>query len=58
MGKMFLLVFDSHSKHLEVHMTVSNTSTATIELMSKTFATLGLTDTVSNNALHLLVKIL
>ena len=51
MGKMFLLMIDSNSKWLDVHMTVSNTSTATIELMSKTFATIGLPDTiVSDNA--------
>ena len=57
MGKMFLLIIDSHSKWLEVHMTVSTTSTATIELMRKSFATLGLPDTVmSDNATNFTSK--
>ena len=46
MGKMFLLLIDAHSKWLEVHMTTSSTSSATIELMRKSFATLGLPRTV------------
>ena len=41
-GKMFLLIIDSHSKWLEVHATSSSTSAATIELMRKAFASLGL----------------
>ena len=50
-GKMFLLMIDAHSKWLEVHMTVSATSSATIKLMRKSFASLGLPDTiVSDNA--------
>ena len=50
-GKMFLLIMDAHSKWLEVHMTNSSTSTATIELLRKTFACLGLPDVVvSDNA--------
>ena len=50
-GKMFLLIMDVHSKWLEVHMTDSSTSTATIELLRKTFACLGLPDVVvSDNA--------
>ena len=46
MGKMFLLMIDAHSKWLEVHMTTSSTSSATIELMRKSFSTLGLPHTV------------
>ena len=50
-GKMFLLIIDAHSKWLEVHMTNSSTSTATIEPLRKTFACLGLLDVVvSDNA--------
>ena len=50
-GKMFLLIVDAHSKWLEVHSTNSATSTATIELLRKSFATLGLPEVVvSDNA--------
>ena len=50
-GKMFLLIIDSHSKWLEVHATSSSTSAATIELMRKAFASLGLPKVVvSDNA--------
>lgn len=40
--KMFLLVVDAHSKWLEVHPTSTATSAATMELLHKLFATLGL----------------
>ena len=50
-GKMFLLMMDAHSKWMEVHSTNSATSTATIELLRKSFATLGLPEVVvSDNA--------
>ena len=50
-GKMFLLTMDAHSKWMEVHSTNSATSTATIELLRKLFATLGLPEVVvSDNA--------
>ena len=48
---MFLLIMDTHSRWLEIHSTNSSTSTATIELMRKTFAGLGLPEVVvSDNA--------
>ena len=48
---MFLLAMDAHSKWLEVHVTNSTTSSATIELLQKSFACLGLPDVVvSDNA--------
>ena len=48
---MFLLAMDAHSKWLEVHVTNSTTSSATIELLRKSFACLGLPDVVvSDNA--------
>jgi transposase InsO family protein len=50
-GKMFLLIIDAHSKWLEIHATSSSTSTATIELLRKSFASLGLPEViVSDNA--------
>jgi len=50
-GKMFLLIMDAHSKWMEVHVTNTSTSSATIELLRKTFATLGLPEVlVSDNA--------
>ena len=50
-GKMFLLLIDAHSKWLEVHMTTSSTSTTTISLLRKSFASLGLPEViVSDNA--------
>jgi hypothetical protein len=51
LGKMFLLAIDAHSKWLEIHATNTSTSTATIELLRKTFASLGLPEViVSDNA--------
>ena len=50
-GKMFLLLIDAHSKWLEIHMTVSSTSAATISLLRRSFASLGLPEViVSDNA--------
>ena len=47
---MLLLMMDAHSKWMEVHVTNSATSTATIELLRRTFATLGLPEVmVSDN---------
>ncbi len=48
MGKM---MSDAHSKWLEVHITTTTTSPVTIELMRKSFASLGLPEViVSDNA--------
>ena len=50
-GKMFLLIVDARSKWLEVHATSTSTSAATIELLRKSFAALGLPEViVSDNA--------
>ena len=50
-GKMFLLLIDAYSKWLEIHVTSTSTTTATIELMRRTFASVGLPETVvSDNA--------
>ena len=48
---MFLLNADAHSKWIEIHATSSSTSSTTIELLRKTFASLGLPKVlVSDNA--------
>ena len=48
---MFLLITDAHSKWIEIHATNSSTSSATIELLRKTFSSLGLPEVlVSDNA--------
>ena len=50
-GRMFLLLVDAHSKWLEIHETSTTTSSATIELLRRTFANVGLPQTiVSDNA--------
>lgn len=50
-GKMFLLIMDAHTKWMEVHMTNTSTSSVTIELLRKSFASFGLPDViVSDNA--------
>ena len=50
-GKMFLLIMNVHSKWMEVHVMNTSTTSATIELLRKTFATLGLPEVlVSDNA--------
>ena len=41
-GRMFLVIVDSHSKWLEVHVTHSASSAVTIEKLQTTFAALGL----------------
>ena len=46
MRKMFLLIIDAHSKWLEVYPTAVTTSTATIALLRKSFATFGLPEVV------------
>ena len=38
-GKMFLVVVDAHSKWLDVHMTSSTITSATLELLRRSFAT-------------------
>ena len=51
MGKMFLIMSDAHSKWLEIHMTTLTSSSTTINLMRKSFATLGLPEViVSDNS--------
>ena len=48
---MFLLIADAHSKWLEAHITNTATSSATIELLRRSFATMGLPEVlVSDNA--------
>ena len=43
---MFFLMVDAHSKWLEVHMSSSSSSTSTISMMRKSFASLGLPEVV------------
>ena len=48
---MFLIIVDAYSKWMEVHVTSSSTSATTIELLRKSFASLGLPEVlVSDNA--------
>ena len=42
LGKMFLIIIDSYSKWMEVHITNSATSAITIDKMRSSFATFGL----------------
>ena len=50
LGKMFLLIVDSHSKWLEVHVTTNATTATTIDKLQTTFAGLGLPEVlVSDN---------
>ena len=42
LGKMFLLIVDSHSKWVEVHVTTGATAATTIDKLQITFAALGL----------------
>ena len=42
MGKMFLLIIDSHSKWLDIHITSSSNSVVTIQKLRQTFSTMGL----------------
>ena len=46
LGKMFLIVVDSHSKWLEVELMLSTTSTVTIGKLRKIFATHGLPEMI------------
>ncbi len=56
-GKMFLIMSDAHSKWLEVHMTTTTTSAVTIDLVRKSFASLGLPEViVSDNAIYNVYK--
>ena len=51
MGKTFLLIIDAYTKWLDVHITSSTSSSATIELLHKSFSTFGLPEVVvSDNA--------
>lgn len=45
-SRMFLVIVDSHSKWLEIHVTHSAASAVTIEKLQTTFAALGLPETV------------
>ena len=48
---MFLLITDTYSRWLKIHITNISTSTATIELLHKSFASLGLPEVlVSDDA--------
>ena len=50
-NKMFLLMVDAHSRWLEIYPTSSATSAAIIELLRRSFASLGLPEVVvSDNA--------
>ena len=42
LGKMFLLLVDSHSKWIDIHITNSSTTAITIEKLQFTFSSLGL----------------
>ena len=46
MGRMFLVIVDSHSKWLEVRMVHSVTSTSTIPELRSVFATHGLPEII------------
>ena len=49
-GRTFLLLIDAHSKWLEIHLSHSSTSSSIIELLRKSFASLGLPEVlVSDN---------
>ena len=58
MGKMFLLVIDSYTKWLDVHVTYVSSSAATIYLLRKLFSTFGLPEVLvsDNGALILQVR--
>jgi len=54
---MFLVIVDSHSKWLEVHVTHSASSAVVIEKFQTTFAALGLPETiVSDNGMCFSIK--
>ena len=42
LGKMFLILIDSHSKWIDVHITSTSTTAVTIEKLQLTFSSLGL----------------
>ena len=46
LGKMCLLIVDSHSKWVEVHVTTSATTATTIDKLQTTFAALGLPEVI------------
>ena len=50
-GRCFLLLIDAHSKWMDIHVTNATSSAATIDLLRKSFAALGLPEVlVSDNA--------
>ena len=51
MGNQFLLVIDAHTKWLDVHITTTTSTVATVEALRKSFSTFGLPEVVvSDNA--------
>ena len=46
MGRMFLVIVDSHTKWMEVHITGNSTAQTTIDKMRTTFAALGIPEQV------------
>ena len=46
LGKMFLLIVDSHSKWVEVHVTTDATTATAIDKLQTTFAALGLPEVI------------
>lgn len=46
LGKMFLLIMDSHSKWVKVHVATSATIATTIDKLQITFAALGLPEVI------------
>ena len=48
-GKIFLLLIDAYSNWMEIHPTGFSTSTATIELLRKSFAVLELPEVITSD---------
>ena len=46
LGKMFLVIVDSHSKWIDIHLTNNSTTATTIEKLQFTFASLGLPEII------------
>ena len=56
-GRMFLVLMDAYSKWLEVHITKSSTTGITLDLLRKSFSTLGLPEViVSDNASNFTIE--
>ena len=52
LGKMFLLLADSHSKWIEVHITNPSTTAVTIEKLQLTFSSPGLSEVLVTKMVH------